>query len=302
MALNTSSPPEKLSTPSALSALSNELRIWILEMLTEARSGHPGGSLSAIDLLTALWFAEMRGVDSPKSLTADRDRFILSKGHAVPALYAILAKKGFIPTEELSTLRKTGSRLQGHPDRVRLPIVEASTGSLGQGMSVAQGLALGLKLDKKASRVFCLVGDGEIQEGQIWECALSAPKFGLSNLCVILDQNLGQIDGPVSQVMPIEPVAEKWRAFGWHVIEIDGHDFEQILRAYQEVRTRHEAGEKTPVFIVARTVKGKGVSFMEGKIEWHGVAPKKDEAERAIAEIRSNRALSSAQSGGSTHA
>ena len=184
-----------------LAKLANELRIDIIDMLTEAKSGHPGGSLSAIDIVTALWFHEMRGVE-PGRLNDTRDRFVLSKGHAVPALYAVLSKKGFIPHEELKTLRSTGSRLQGHPDRVRMPIVEASTGSLGQGLSVAQGLALGFKLDKKPSRVYCLLGDGEIQEGQVWEAAMSAAKFELSNLCAIVDCNNGQIDGHVDQVMP----------------------------------------------------------------------------------------------------
>jgi transketolase len=269
-----------------LTSLSNQLRLWIIDMLEEAKSGHPGGSLSAIDLLTALWFKEMRGVESPDKLLDDRDRFVLSKGHGVPALYAILAKKGFIGVDELKTLRKTGSRLQGHPDRVRMPIMEASTGSLGQGLSVAQGLAMGLRLDGKKSRVFCMIGDGESQEGQVWEAAMSAPHFKLSNLCVILDANNGQIDGPVDQVMPIEPIANKWRAFGWHVIEIDGHDMNQILGAYEEFRKHHESGEETPVFILARTVKGKGVSFMEHKIEWHGSAPKAEQANLAREEIR----------------
>ncbi len=274
-----------------LENLADELRVWIIDMLTEAKSGHPGGSLSAIDLITTLFFHEMRGVD-PKNLHAARDHFILSKGHAVPALYAVLAQLGFIQKEELKTLRQTGSRLQGHPDRVRLPIVEASTGSLGQGLSVAQGMALGLKMNKSAHRVYCLVGDGEIQEGQIWEAAMSAPKFGLSNLCVILDQNNGQIDGPVHQVMPIEPVADKWKAFGWHVIEIDGHNFSQILSAFQEARQLQDQGSHKPVFIVAKTVKGKGVSFMENKIEWHGVVPKADEAEKAKLEIRNRKGVS----------
>ncbi len=267
--------------PMQLQKLADEFRVCIVDMLTEAQSGHPGGSLSAIDLLTVLWFSEMRGVESAKSLDPDRDHFVLSKGHAVPALYAILAKKGFITEDELHTLRKTGSRLQGHPDRVRLPIVEASTGSLGQGLSVAQGLALGMRLDKKLSRVYCLLGDGEIQEGQVWEAAMSASKFRLSNLCAILDRNNGQIDGHVSDVMPIEPVAEKWKSFGWHVIEIDGHDMKQILEAYREAR---EVKDK-PVFINARTVKGKGVSFMENEIGWHGVAPKPEEAARAKEEL-----------------
>jgi transketolase len=273
-------------TPAELSELARQFRIDIVEMILEAKSGHPGGSLSAIDLLTALWFAEMRGVERAPADNPDRDRFVLSKGHGVPALYAILSKKGFIRRDELGTLRKTGSRLQGHPDRARLPIVEASTGSLGQGLSIAQGMALGLKLDGRPSRVFCLIGDGESQEGQIWECAMSAPKFKLSNLCVILDQNGGQIDGPVSEVMPIEPVADKWRAFGWQVMEIDGHDYDQILGAYRESRERQSKGEGKPTFIVARTVKGKGVSFMEHQIGWHGIAPKAEEAARAIEEIK----------------
>ncbi len=273
-------------TPSELHSLSKELRTWIIDMLMEAKSGHPGGSLSAIDLISALWFSEMRGVDGPDRLAHDRDRFVLSKGHGVPALYAVLAKKGFIGIDELQTLRKTGSRLQGHPDRVRLPIVEASTGSLGQGLSVAMGLAMAAKLDGSASRTFCLMGDGEIQEGQIWEAAMAAPKFGLSNLCAILDHNNAQIDGYVTDVMPIEPVADKWSSFGWRVIDVNGHDYSAILAAYAEARALQEKGSKQPVLIHAHTIKGKGVSFMENKVEWHGVAPKADEAKRAIEEIR----------------
>lgn len=276
-------------TSSELALLSHGFRVDIIDMLHESKSGHPGGSLSAIDLLTVLWFDEMRGVEAAASLQEDRDRFVLSKGHGVPALYAILAKKGFIGHEELKSLRKLNSRLQGHPDRVRMPIVEASTGSLGQGLSVAQGLALGLKLEGKRSRVYCMLGDGEIQEGQVWEAALSAPKFGLSNLCAILDHNNGQIDGPVSQVMPIEPLAAKWESFGWHAISIDGHDFEQIRGAYRQARQLQDQGGSKPVIILARTVKGKGVSFMENKIEWHGVAPKADEADRARQEIQKLR-------------
>jgi transketolase len=267
-----------------LAKLANELRIDIIEMLMEAKSGHPGGSLSAIDLITALWFHEMRGIE-PGRLADTRDRFVLSKGHAVPALYAVLAKKGFIPHEELKTLRRTGSRLQGHPDRVRMPIVEASTGSLGQGLSVAQGLALGMKLDKKPSRIYCLMGDGEIQEGQVWEAAMSAAKFELSNLCAIVDCNNGQIDGTVDSVMPVEPLVDKWRAFGWHVIDINGHDMEQILGAFREARMVAEGGETKPFMILARTVKGKGVSFMENQIGWHGVAPKAAEAAKAKEEL-----------------
>jgi len=278
-----------------LTEIANELRIWIIEMLTEAKSGHPGGSLSAIDLVTALFFHEMKGitpeqksgVPTPGPLPPHRDRFVLSKGHAVPALYAVLAKQGWIAVEELKTLRKTGSRLQGHPDRVRMPIVEASTGSLGQGLSVAQGIALGLKTEHPEARVFCLLGDGETQEGQIWEAAMSAPKFELSNLCAILDSNNGQIDGPVSQVMPLEPIADKWRAFGWHVIEIEGHNMTQIIQALKLSRDLHQQGGKKPVFILAKTIKGKGVSFMENNIAWHGVVPTLAEAEKAIQELKS---------------
>lgn len=273
----------EFAQPTAVSDLARwtqEFRLAIVEMLTEARSGHPGGSLSAIDVLTVLWFSEMRGVQSASSLSPERDRFVLSKGHGVPALYAILAKKGFIETSELATLRKTGSRLQGHPDRVRLPIVEASTGSLGQGLSVAQGLALALRMDQKPSRVFCLLGDGEIQEGQVWEAALSAPKFKLNNLCAIIDANNGQIDGRVEDVMPLEPLASKWRDFGWEVFEVDGHDLKALQKTFIDARSA-----KKPQLVIARTIKGKGVSFMENKIEWHGVAPKPDELARARAEI-----------------
>ena len=273
----------KTMQPQELSSLALDLRIAIIDMITEAKSGHPGGSLSAIDLMTALFFREMRGIGQG-SLASPRDHFILSKGHAVPALYAILAEKGFITRADLKTLRRTGSKLQGHPDRVRMPIVEASTGSLGQGLSVAQGMALGLR--DQGSRIFCLLGDGEIQEGHIWEAALSAPKFKLSNLCAILDLNNGQIDGPVSEVMPIEPIADKWRAFGWHVIQIDGHNMNQIIQAYEEARSLQEKGGTQPVFIIARTVKGKGVSFMENNLGWHGMAPKPEEAKRAIEELK----------------
>lgn len=270
----------------AVADIANQLRVWIIEMITEAKSGHPGGSLSAIDLITALWFSEMKGAEPGAMNHPDRDRFVLSKGHGVPALYAVLAKKGFFPKEELKTLRRTGSMLQGHPDRARIPIMEASTGSLGQGLSVAQGLALGLKDSGSKARVFCLMGDGEIQEGQIWEAAISAPKFGLSNLVGIIDSNNGQIDGRVAEVMPIEPLADKWRAFGWHVLDIDGHDMSQILSALAETRKRRESGEKKPCLIIARTVKGKGVSFMEHKDSWHGMAPKPEEAAKAVEELK----------------
>ncbi len=272
----------------SLNRIASELRTWIIEMLAQAKSGHPGGSLSAIDLLTVLFFKEMKGLD-PSHPFQERDHFILSKGHAAPALYSVLAKKGFIPYEELKTLRQIGSRLQGHPDRVRLPIVEASTGSLGQGLSVAQGMALGLKMDKKSSRVYCLLGDGEIQEGQIWEAAMSAPQFKLSNLCVILDSNDAQIDGRVSEVMPIEPIIDKWKAFGWNTFEINGHDIHQITQTFEEARRLETHPSQKPVFILARTVKGKGVSFMENQIGWHGVAPNTEQARKAIEEIKNSQ-------------
>lgn len=265
---------------SELEKTSNECRIDILRMLEAAGSGHPGGSLSIIDIVTTLFFHEMK-MDPKNPAWADRDRFVLSKGHGVPALYAVLAKKGAIPKEELLTLRQLNSRLQGHPDRVLLPFVEASTGSLGQGLSIAQGIALALKLQKKSARVFCLIGDGESQEGQIWETAMSAPKYKLNNLVCFLDNNNGQIDGHVEEVMDIRPIADKWRAFRWAVHEIDGHSFTDIVEALDKARDEKER----PTMIVARTVKGKGVSFMENKISWHGVAPNKEETAKACLEI-----------------
>ncbi len=264
-----------------LARVSNECRLDIISMLEKAGSGHPGGSLSLIDILTTLFFSEMK-LNFTEPLGDDRDRFILSKGHGVPALYAILAKKGVIPHEELATLRKTGSRLQGHPDRVRLPIVEASTGSLGQGLSIAQGMAMGLKLSKNPHRVFCVLGDGETQEGQVWETAMSAPKFKLGNLVCITDCNNGQIDGHVTEVMDLNPLADKWRAFNWAVEEVDGHDFGQLLKAMDFARKQTDK----PTMILARTVKGKGVSFMENDIGWHGVTPTKEQSDIARAEIQ----------------
>lgn len=267
-------------SPEDLIHIANECRIDIIEMIHEAASGHPGGSLSAIDIITALFFSKMRW-DPKNPNWEERDRFILSKGHAVPALYAILAKAGAIPHEELSTLRKPGSRLQGHPDRILLPFVEAPTGSLGQGLSIAQGIALGLRLKNSSAKVFCLIGDGESQEGQIWETVMSAPKFRLGNLVAIIDNNNGQIDGHVEDVMDLRPLADKWRAFRWSVQEIDGHDMKAIVGALEKAQ-----GNDHPHAIIARTVKGKGISFMENDIGWHGVAPNKEEKNRAIEELR----------------
>ncbi|MCB0392967.1 MAG: transketolase [Bdellovibrionales bacterium] len=255
-------------------------RILILEMLEKAGNGHPGGSLSAIDIITALFFNEMK--QDPKNPEwADRDRFILSKGHAVPALYASLAFRGFFAPEETMTLRQLGSPFQGHPDRVRMPAVEASTGSLGQGLSVAQGVAMSAKLDKKDFRTYCLVGDGEIQEGQVWECAMSAGNYKLDNLCVFLDWNKYQIDGSVEDVMDLQPIADKFKAFKWNVIQINGHKMDEILEALKKAK----AHKGQPTIVVADTIKGKGVSFMEIDNKWHGVSPNKEELAKAIAEI-----------------
>lgn len=270
---------EPTQTPD-LKELTRRMRVDIIRMLEAAGSGHPGGSLSAIDILAALYTRVLRHRPAQPDWP-DRDRVVLSKGHGCPALYAAMAYTGYFPKEQLGTLRKLGSPLQGHPDRLRLPGVEASTGSLGQGLSISVGMALAGRLDKKDFHVWCMLGDGELQEGQTWEAAMSAPKFGLANLTAIVDYNGGQIDGPVREVMDLEPLAEKFRAFNWKVREIDGHDFAQIVPALEEARAERQA----PVAIIARTVKGKGVSFMEHNIDWHGKAPTKDEADRAVEEI-----------------
>jgi transketolase len=249
-------------------------------MIGRAGSGHPGGSLSAADILTALYFHVLR-LDPENPGWPERDRFVLSKGHAAPALYAALAERGFFPVSELDRLRRLGSPLQGHPDMKSLPGVEASTGSLGQGLSFAVGLALAARLDKASWRVYVMLGDGEIQEGQVWEAAMAASHHGLDNLTAYLDYNGLQIDGPVEEVMSISPVADKWRAFGWNVIEVDGHDISAILRATRDARET----KGRPTIIVARTVKGRGVSFMEGKHGWHGKAPNEEQLKQALEEL-----------------
>ncbi|HHU85944.1 MAG: transketolase [Pelotomaculaceae bacterium] len=266
-----------------LKELENKARILrkhIIKMTCAAGSGHPGGSLSAADIVAALYFHELR-LDPSRPDWPDRDRFVLSKGHAAPVLYAALAERGFFPVEELLNLRKLGSRLQGHPDMRKVPGVEMSTGSLGQGLSAANGMALAARLDRRDYRVYVLLGDGEIQEGQIWEASMAAAHYKLDNVTAFLDHNGYQIDGPVREVMSPEPVAAKWRAFGWHVIEIDGHNLSEILSALAEAKTVRGR----PTMIVAETVKGRGVSFMEGQVDWHGVAPKPAERDRALAEL-----------------
>jgi len=250
-------------------------------MLAAAKSGHPGGSLSAADIIAVLYFSEMR-VDPQNPNWPERDRFVLSKGHAAPVLYAALAEKGFFPKEELLKLRKTGHFLQGHPDMNKVPGVDMSTGSLGHGISVAAGMALAAKIDNKDYRVYCLLGDGEAEEGIVWEAAMAAAHYKLDNLLVILDHNGLQIDGPVKDVMNLEPLPDKWRAFGWNVLEVDGHNIEELTASLQVAK--NFVGK--PTIIIAKTVKGKGVSFMENQVGWHGNAPSAEQAEAALAELK----------------
>lgn len=268
-------------TPQQLTELAGHaksIRGNIVRMVTEAKSGHPGGSLSAADILSVLYFAEMK-VDPANTKDPDRDRFVLSKGHAAPVLYATLAEKGFLPKEELLSLRKINSRLQGHPEMKNIPGVDMSTGSLGQGLSAASGMALAAKLDTRDYRVYALLGDGELEEGQVWEAAMFAPHYKLDNLTAFVDFNGLQIDGPISEVMSPLPIPEKWQAFGWNVIVIDGHDYNAIYDAIQTAKTVKDK----PTMIVAKTIKGKGVSQMENKADWHGKAPSREECETFLA-------------------
>ncbi len=258
------------------------VRTDIVEMLHTAGSGHTGGSLSAADIVTALYFHKMKHRPSEPDWP-DRDRFILSKGHAAPVLYAALARSGYFPLSELSTLRKFGSRLQGHPDSKKLPGVEISTGSLGQGLSIACGVALAGKLDKKGYHVYVLMGDGEIQEGQVWEATMLAAHYNLDNLTAVVDNNGLQIDGRCSDVMCVDPIADKFSAFGWDVIEIDGHNMAEITDALDRAADTRRG---RPTAIVARTVKGKGCSLFEGKVEYHGAAPSAEELAVALKEIK----------------
>jgi len=267
-----------------LKLIANQLRQHVVKMVGEANSGHPGGSLSAADILAVLFFKEMR-IDPANPKWQDRDRFVLSKGHASPILYAALAERGFFPKEWLLGFRKINSPLQGHPDMKKVPGVEMSTGSLGQGFSTAVGMALGLKLDKSPARVYALLGDGEIQEGIIWEAAMAAAHYKLNNLTAILDYNGLQIDGSVQEVMNPEPVADKWRSFGFKVITIDGHNIPEIISGINTARQYLEG----PSIIIAKTIKGKGVSFMENRAEWHGTAPKPEQVEKALAELQAGR-------------
>ncbi len=263
----------------SLEAQARGIRTLIVQMLGKAGSGHPGGSLSSTDLVTALYFAVMRH-DPRKPGDPDADKFHMSKGHCCPLWYAALSEAGYLPREQLWTLRRLGSILQGHPDR-RAPGVAAASGSLGQGLSVALGMSLAGKIDRKSYRVYVLCGDGEIQEGNIWEAAMAAAHYACDNLCAVLDANGFQIDGKTNVVMNLEPLAEKWKAFGWHVVMIDGHDMRQILEAFDEARRTL----LKPTIIIARTIKGKGVSFMENVVDFHGRAPTKDETGKAVEEL-----------------
>jgi transketolase len=261
--------------------ITRRLRVKIIEMTAEAGSGHPSTALSSVEICTALHFSKLRW-DPHDAGWPERDRFVLSKGHGVPILYAVYAEAGAIPEAELYTLRKIGSRLQGHPDPVRLPFVEAATGSLGQGLSMALGMALAARLDGASWRTYCLLGDGECEEGQVWEAAMSTPKFEIGSLCAIVDNNGIQQTSSVADILPtLNPLPDKWRAFQWHVIECDGHNLRELLNAFDEA----ERTKGKPTVVIAHTVKGKGVSFMENSTHWHGKTPNPDEARKAIEEI-----------------
>ncbi len=264
-----------------LKRVANEVRRGIVTAVHAAKSGHPGGSLGAADILTYLYFEEMN-IDPADPRRADRDRFVLSKGHAAPGLYSVLAHRGYFPVEDLETLRHIGSHLQGHPNMNDTPGVDMSTGSLGQGVSAACGMALAAKVWGDAYRTYCMLGDGEIEEGQVWEAAMFAGNHGLDNLCLIVDHNGLQIDGTIDEVNSAMPIAEKFRAFKFHVIEVaDGNDMAQLRAAFDEAR----ATKDKPTCIVAETVKGKGVSFMENQVGWHGKAPNDEQYEQAIADL-----------------
>ena len=271
---------DKLPDLHKLEGMAKQIRRDIITMLVESASGHPGGSLSAVEIVTALYFQEMR-IDPANPRWPERDRFILSKGHAAPVLFSALAERGYFPREELMTFRKINSRLQGHPDMNKAPGVEMSTGSLGQGLSAAVGMALAGKLDKKDYRVFVLLGDGEAEEGQVWEAAMAAAHYKLDNITAFLDHNGLQIDGPCAEVISLESLDEKFRAFGWNVEQIDGHSFTEISDAI--ARAKKVAGK--PTMVIAKTIKGKGVSYMENQVGWHGNAPSHEQGEQALAEL-----------------
>lgn len=267
----------KITKVEGLANIANDIRIGIIEQVYSANSGHPGGSLSCADILAVLYFNQMN-IDPENPNAKERDRFVLSKGHCTPALYATLARKGYFDKELLKGFRKVESNLQGHPDMKKIPGVDMSTGSLGQGLSAAVGMAIGSKIEHEGYRVYCLLGDGELEEGQVWEAAMSASKNKLDNLCAIVDYNTLQIDGNIEEVAGLIDIKEKFESFAFNVIEVNGHDIEALIYAFNSAK--HQKG--MPSVIIARTIKGKGVPFMEGKVEWHGKAPNQEQYEEAI--------------------
>lgn len=267
----------KITDINELEKIAKEIRRGIIEQVYNAQSGHPGGSLSIADILTVLYFYEMN-LDEKNPNWEDRDRLVLSKGHCSPALYSCLANKGYFPKEDLKTFRNINSYLQGHPDKNKVPGVDMTTGSLGQGLSAANGMAIAGKMDNKNYRVYCVLGDGEIEEGQIWEAVMASNKYKLDNLCVIIDNNNLQIDGTIEEVMSSYPIDEKFKSFGFQIINIDGHDIEEIIKALEVAKNVKDK----PTCIIAKTIKGKGVSFMENQVGWHGKAPNKEQYEQAI--------------------
>ncbi len=270
----------KLKEISELEKMAKEVRKGIIKEVYHGQSGHPGGSLSVADILTVLYFHELN-IDEKNPKWEDRDRLVLSKGHCSPALYACLANRGFFSIEDLKTFRKLDSYLQGHPDMNKIPGVDMTTGSLGQGLSSAVGMAITGKMDKKDYRVYCILGDGEIEEGQVWEAAMSAKKYALDNLCIIVDNNNLQIDGTIDEVMSPYPIDEKFRSFGFEIINIDGHNFQEIIDAFDVAK--HIEGK--PVCIIAKTIKGKGISYMENQVGWHGKAPNEEQYKMAMDEL-----------------
>lgn len=273
----------KITDVKALERIANDIRIGIIEAVYNGKSGHPGGSLSCADIMAVLYFNQMN-IDPKNPKAEARDRFVLSKGHCSPALYSTLARKGYFPKENLLTFRKIDSNMQGHPDMNKVPGVDMTSGSLGQGLSVANGMALSSKLDKQGYRVYCLLGDGEIEEGQVWEALMSSVKYKLDNLCIIIDNNNLQIDGTIEEVKGLTNISEKIKSFGFHVLEIDGNNIEELINAFNVARSI----KNVPTAIIAKTVKGKGVSFMENNVSWHGKAPNDEEYKIAIEELSKN--------------
>ena len=271
---------QKTSNPAELAAIAKRMRREVIGMITEAKSGHPGGSLSATEIVVTL-FCDVLRHDPANPKWKDRDRFILSKGHCCPILYAVMAEFGYCPKDQLNTLRKMGSIYQGHPDVRFLPALEASTGSLGEGLSLAIGMGLAARLDQSPARSYVVLGDGEIQEGQIWEAAMFGAKYKLDNVCAVLDNNRIQLDGFVKDIMPLAPLVDKWRSFNWHTIELDGHNIAALQRGFAEAA----ATKGRPTILIAHTIKGKGVSFMENNPKFHGTAPTREECARALQEL-----------------